>query len=722
MKTKKGFINLGLILLSILSFTNCKQSKEETWKPITDWGHWRFGHQTDQNFLKKNQFTVTMGQGAPRFENTTREEFDQAIENAKTFNKLYHDKGYILLGYISPSIHGTSESNSDTPEKEQIHLLKFYNESWDKFEDYIGPKPQEDPSTWMMVRPDGSFPFYRYAPYGQETGPGFEAWGCPNNPHYTRLMEGKLRAQAEAGVDGSYIDWTQISGGTCYCKYCNTNFQEYLQEHLPKDISFKKYQIDNYDNITLPEQSGDPFWMEWIQFRGYSVAELHKKLKEVARKYNPHFMLSGNVFGGFGYGPIAYDAAGNMELLGADGYHDFLYSEIQEFLDTAPRKDDDGTKITNSPTLKFLEAASHGKPVLVYATEITPPIFPNPTEECLSAMAQINIAESVANHAMFREKRETPPGATKIYNFLAKHENSLLGAHLYSRVAVVASLNQYLADELSFAFSTSRILADEGISHVMLTERDLLAPNLKDYDLLVLPYLPLLSLEKQEALVNYVKKGGKLIITGACGNKDQYNVPLDKIMLASLFPQGTYPVKFTQIDVDLGTVVYIPLDVSKTRYLIEMKSRGEYTTFGPTMADLFPDIPEGYTRNRINPELREVLEIVPNQILKINNDKVSRLSESYPYVEMTSMMNSLQNQMLIHLVNYDVTLDGDITPSENIKLQVRVPDGKTVQSIEYSGTLSPMKKINFEVSQSHNMVHIIIDQLNIYGLAIIHFK
>lgn len=721
MKTKKRYINFSLIILLVLIFSNCEQPKE-SWKPNTNWGHWRFGHRNDKEFLEKNRFTVTMGQGAPTFENTTREEFDQAMEEAKIFNKQYHDDGYILLGYISPSINGQSGSNSDTPTKDQVRLLKFYNESWEDFEDYIGPKPLEDPSTWMMVRSDGTFPYYRYAPYGQETGPGFEAWGCPNNPNFVRLMEGKLRAQAETGVDGSYIDWTQISGETCYCKYCNNSFKEYLKDNLPADISIKKYQTDSFDNINLPEKSGDPFWMEWLQFRGYSVAELHKQLRSVARNYNPHFMLSGNVFGGFGYGPIAYDAAGNMEMLGSDGCHDFLYSEIQEFLDTAPRKDDEGTKITNSPALKFLEAASHGKPVMVYATEITPPIFPNPTEKCLSAMAQINIAEAVANHALFREKRETPEGATQIYNFLAENGNSLDGAHLYSRIAVVASLNQFLADELSFAFTTSRILADKGISHVMLTENDLLTPKLKDYDLLVLPYLPLLSLEKQEALINYVKQGGKLIITGACGNKDQYNAPLDKIMLAGLFPQGTYPTSLTQIDVDLGTIVYIPLDVTNNRYLIDMKSRGEYTTFGPTMADLFPDIPESYTRNRINPELRKVLENVPDQILKINNDEVSRLSEIYPYVEMTTMMNNPKNQMLIHLVNYDVTLDGDITSAENIKLQVRVPDGKSVQSVEYSGTLSPMKKLDFEVSQSKNMVHLNIDQINTYGLAIISLE
>jgi hypothetical protein len=133
-------------------------------------------------------------------------------------------------------------------------------------------------------------------------------------------------------------------------------------------------------------------------------------------------MISGNVFGGFGYGPVSYDAAGNMEMLGRDGYDDFVYSEVQEFLDSAPRKDEQGTKITNSPAFKFRAATTHGKPVIVYATEITPPIFPNPTERCLSAMSQINIAEAVANHTVFREKRLTPAGATQMYRFLAANE------------------------------------------------------------------------------------------------------------------------------------------------------------------------------------------------------------------------------------------------------------------------------------------------------------
>ena len=697
---------------------------QQQWKPDVDWGHWRLGQKADLDFLKKNHMTVTFGGGAPNFEEVTRDQFTQGMEKARALNQKYHEQNYIVLRYLSSSLGGQSASNKDTPRADQIRLLKFFNENWSDFEDYIGPKPEEDPTNWMTVRPDGSFPFYRYAPYGKEPGPGFETWGCPNNPYFVQMMEGRMRAQAETGIDGSYIDWTQIAGETCYCKFCRKAFVAYLQKNLPLAVSQKKYGVSKYDAIEPPRKRGDPFWMEWITFRGTSVAEFHRHLRAIARKVNPHFMISGNIFGGFGYGPIAYDAAGNVELLGRDEYDDFIYSEIQEFLDSAPRKSEEGVKITNSPALKFLAAAAHNKPNLIYATEITPPIFPNPSEQCLSAMAQINIAEAVSNHAIFREKRETPPGATQIYEFLFANENKLRGAHLYSNIAVLASLNQYLADELSFTFSTSRVLADKGISHVLIVEDDLLSRDLLGYDLVVLPYLPVLSLARQDALVRYVKKGGCLLVLGTCGLKDEFNLPLPRSPLATMLGKEAYPDAAIQRTIGLGRVAFIPLPIPPSRFLIPMKAKGEYTTFGPTMADLFADIPEGYTRNRMNPALRQILEKIPAEILRALPDRATRLLEPAPYTEITTMLNREATRMLVHFVNYNVTVGGLVTPVQNLKVEAAIPEGKKVRSLNYSGSLSVMKPLDYKVTRHGTRQSIVFEagEVDIYGLAVIELE
>jgi len=713
-------MRLVIISLTLLFFIMSYAQPPE-FKPLVDWGHWRLGQKADLEFLQKNNMTITFGSGAPNFEDITRTEFDQKIEEAKVFNKKMHDQGYIVLRYLSTAMNGRTATNKDEPQKDQIEMLKFYNERWQDFEDIVGPKPAVDPSSWIMVRPDGTFPHYRYAPYGQETGGGFEAWGCPDNPYYVRMMEGKIRQQALTGIDGSYVDWTHIAGGTCYCDYTRKNFIDYLQKNLPAEVSKAKYGTADFASIELPQKRGDKFWMEWVTYRGHAVAEFHKKLRTAAREMNPNFVIAGNVYGGFGYGPIAYDAAGNMEMLGRDGYDDFIYSEIQEYLDSAPRKDDNGTKVTNGPALKFLAAASHGKPVIIYATEITPPIFPDPTDQCLSAMAQINIAEAVANHCIFREKRLTPEGATAVYKFLAANEPSLLKAQLSSNIAILTSLNQYLADELSFAFSTSRVLADRGIAHVMIIEDDLLSKDLNRWKLIVVPYLPLLSIEKQKSLQKYVEQGGRLLILGNCGVKDQYNLANSDVPLAGIFGGKSYPESYTVKKLGKGKAAYLPLPIPEHRYLVPAKAKSEFTTFGPSMADVFSDIPEGYTRNRINPELRPKLEAAADKMLELLDNEVSTIISKSPFLEMTTMQQMGNDRLLVHLVNYDVTVAGVQTPVEKVDLQICLPEGKKVKNINYSGTLSDMQPLEYQMKKS-NLVLVNIPRVEVYGLMVIEMK
>jgi hypothetical protein len=141
---KHSLSRLFFLILSIL-ISNSSYTQQE-WKPNTDWGHWILGHKSDLGFLEKNNMTVTFGSGAPNFDEVTRVEFDIKMEEAKKFNQSYHEKGYIVLRYLSTSLNGNSGSNKDIPQKNQINYLKFYNERWQDFEDYIGHKPAGDPT------------------------------------------------------------------------------------------------------------------------------------------------------------------------------------------------------------------------------------------------------------------------------------------------------------------------------------------------------------------------------------------------------------------------------------------------------------------------------------------------------------------------------------------------------------------------------------------------
>ena len=81
----------------------------------------------------------------------------------------------------------------------------------------------------------------------------------------------------------------------------------------------------------------------------------------------------------------------------------------------------------------------------------------------------------------------------------------------------------------------------------MLVERDLSdLKKLQKLDLIVIPYLPLLSEEIQNRLISYVELGGNLLILGSSGVKNQYDVLYDKVPLLTFLETDTYPKSFMQ--------------------------------------------------------------------------------------------------------------------------------------------------------------------------------
>ena len=76
-----------------------------------------------------------------------------------------------------------------------------------------------------------------------------------------------------------------------------------------------------------------------------------------------------------------------------------------------------------------------------------------------------------------------------------------------------------------------------------------------------------------------------------------------------------------------------------------------------------------------------------------------------------------KNIILVHLVNYDVVLDGTITPAENISVELVLPDGVKAKNIKYSGNLSDMQPISFDTSGK--TVKFVLPEVGVYGLAVV---
>ncbi len=206
------------------------------------------------------------------------------------------------------------------------------------------------------------------------------------------------------------------------------------------------------------------------------------------------------------------------------------------------------------------------------------------------------------------------------------------------------------------------------------------------------------------------------------GIKDQYNLANKNIPLLEAAQLSDYPQKKESKNIGSGKILFIPLQIPDSKFLTKYEQK-EGTFFGSSMVDVFADVPEAYTRDNINPELRAKLELVAEESVKLLGSKITKIEENNKFVEFSTMRKN-DEHLLIHFVNYNVTVDGDITPAADIKTQIAIPKGLSIKNITYSGELGDMQKLKYENKKQDdaNLAIFTFPKLNIYGLAKIELE
>ena len=121
-------------------------------------------------------------------------------------------------------------------------------------------------------------------------------------------------------------------------------------------------------------------------------------------------------------------------------------------------------------------------------------------------------------------------------------------------------------------------------------------------------------------------------------------------------------------------------------------------------------------------DLKGILNNLANEVMTLSG-QLTKLKTGLPFIELTTMLKN-NDHMLIHLVNYNVTIDGDITPVTNVEAQIAIPEGLSVKNITYSGELGERQTLKFDNQESNGkkMVNVTFPSLNIYGLAKIELE
>lgn len=638
------------------------------------------------------------------------------LEEFKANVKKFHDEGMYVIAYTTMALAGSSEKYEDVPKPEELYLNQAYQVPglWEVFQDYFWRRPVEGPEKWVRHTFTGEFSYYRFRhPNAPRTGGGFEMFACQDNPSYVQYFMGVIKLIASAGYDGAYIDWTKVHEGTCYCYHSKNAFRKYLREKVSADYLKKRYALTDVSKVESPIDNTMALWREWLQFRSWSLAEYHRLLREEARKINPNFLLFGNINGG-AYGNMAYTNGDDMEMMGA--VDDFLYSEIQHGLQSVPRTER-VTKICNSAPLKFLAAAAMQKPVWMYCIQPSTP-KPIPNENALYNLIQLNIAEAFANHNTFSVVRETfgesispkvHSGAELIYRFFKQNEPNLIGARLSANVGIFCSLNQFYSDEFSYFNPASRILADHGIAHVMTVERDFSPREVAQFKVLVMPYVPLLSDPQLEIIKQYVNDGGGLVVMGLTSIKDEYGLPRKNLGLSDLlgFDLQDTPVEVTQRQIGKGRVVFIPLNTLPV---------GK----GDTDNSPLPDDHMMYGQGKFPARIKSAFETLPAAVEWAAAGKLSGKLQAPYTVEFTTMEQKNKNVLLVHLVNYNMNLDGIVTPAKKIKVKVLIPESRTVTRLTVGSPLFDTREVTYK--KAEDFLEFEIPTFEIYCLATVYLK
>lgn len=719
-----------IFLTFVFLIINCVQSFAQTGEGTEklgpwDWGHLRIVRSNDNiEFLNRLHATVNQNGGPIIFPKnrdtgefiTDLSQFNELLEKSRQKVKKFHDQGMFVIGYTTMALSGASATYEDTPKPEELNINKVYNTPglWEVYSEYFGPKPPEAPEKWARHTHDMQYSFYRFRhPNAKKTGGSFEMFGCHDNPYYVQYFKGVIKLLAATGHDGAYIDWTKVHGGTCYCEHSKNAFRKYLKEKIPADYLRERYGLTDVANVEPPIDNTMALWREWLQFRSWSLTDYQRQIREAARTINPNFLLSGNINGG-AYGNMAYTNGDDMEMMGT--VEDFFYSEIQHGLQSVPRTEK-GTKISNSGPLKFLAAAAQQKPVWMYCVQPSHP-KPIPNEKSLYNLIKLNIGEAFANHNTFSVVRESfgkpispyvHKGAEEIYAFFKENEANLIGAKLAANVGIFCSINQFYSDEFSYFNPASRVLADNGIAHVMTVERDFSIEELNNYEVIVLPYVPLMSDFQIAELKKYVQNGGGLVMMGLSSLKDEFGRRRENLGLSEIlgFDLQNTPVVMTNKEVGKGRVTFIPFNVLPV---------GK----GDTQNTPLPDDHMMYGQGKFPERIKGAFETLPKAVEWTANNKLSA-KMSAPYtVEFTTMEQKEKNLQLIHLVNYNMNLDGEVTPTKRISVKFLIPDGKKVAKVTFGSPLSDTKEISYQ--KEGKFIDIKIPDFEVYSLATVYFE
>ncbi|MCK4590590.1 MAG: hypothetical protein KAT86_02470 [Candidatus Latescibacteria bacterium] len=652
----------------------------------------------------------------------SREQFEQAkaeLWDSGAIDRL-RKHGVALIYYLAATrIRGD--------EAKRTEFYNFYDHRWEEYEDYFGPKPA-DPTAWARVISNGQPAIYTTESTPREHGI------CINKPRVRDYIKGAVHIAVDLGAQGIFFDDSPIF---CYCEYCDAKFRKHLGRKFSPAQLKEIFGVDDLDEVVSARfvnqrlvQMENPLFVEWRRYRAQNYVEYLAEIRDYGRSLDSNFILTDNSCTWEGEPYRQYDFAMGpleewMKVL------DLMFIEAMQY---GNPKGNRSYKETNSSLLKYCQAACRGKPISHLTNMGTLKHIP-----AYEPLVELGIAECHAHGAAFiciprwngwkpeEVDVHTAPlmaGIEKYNRFLARNESLFIGAESYANVAVLCSLQQAYGKQMSYPMAISRMLSDEQIPHLILVDEDLeTGEKLSRFDALLIPEAPMMSDRQIETVEWFAEKGGGVVIFGQTAWYDEYGrLRRERLgfhkLLQDMEPWGHIDVSIDPaVGINTtrkgryggGRVVYIPRDA----YVGFPSTGREAVVLFKDMASITADRMSG-----INVVFEEIVEWAAG-------GRLSGYCSADSSVEYTLMHHPQNRQVLVHLVNYKVDVDGTVVEEKDIRLKAAMPDGKKPVSVQLiSPDFEEQSILDFTETQEGNLwfVEFVIPRLVIYDVVAIEVE
>ena len=449
------------------------------------------------------------------------EDFVRNLQTIRETTKLMHERGLKAVWYI-PSLEVITPNG------------RFRSDSFGKVH-----------SDWLQLSFDRESRgvFYGQRVFWVEKNDE-SAWLCPNSP-FREWIKSVLMRLAETGVDGIWLDvplfdMTAVKWG-CSCRYCQEKFKDQTGLEFP----------------TKMDMSDKTFW-SYVQWRHRTLTEFLEDCKRAIVSVNPEAITIAEVV------TTDYLGATQHGLEGSAAANHFVVWEADAISETTGMAEGSYFDwLALHSTYKYCRGATMDRPSwafsygygdsdaqLVMASTIASQN--NPYELRVPKMTTTVGMEFrgmmynwIASHSkrIFRSKSLSPVAIL----YSERNRDFLDGLHsggLYESVAPVLRDRKWLGKKGESFLSLEYMGDYRGLSILLFQNQipsDIFPMSrvdrelLKDYKVIVLPYMAILAEAEKEMLLQAVHSGATLIVSGPePGKWDTEGSPRDGSLWADI--------------------------------------------------------------------------------------------------------------------------------------------------------------------------------------------